>query len=158
MSCMKMLGLVLLVGLIAAGCSDKKKEAARLEQEMREMEQRSADSAALVQDTIEDSLAATAGDVDAVPEEGTAERMMPGRPAGSGYSVQVASCEDEGYARYLVDLYTERGFEPYVETYSGADQVYHRVRIGLFETRAEADQLKEQLNDSYSIDPWVSSI
>jgi cell division septation protein DedD len=155
---MKMLGLVPLVGLIAAGCSDKKKEAARLEQEMREMEQRSADSAALVQDTIEDSLAVTAGDVDAVPEEWTADRMMPRRPSGSGFTVQVASCEDEGYARYLVDLYTERGFEPFVETYSGTDQVYHRVRIGLFETKAEADQLKEQLNDSYSIDPWVSSI
>ena len=68
MSAMRMLGLILLVGLIAAGCSDKKKEAARLEQEMREMEQRSADSAALVQDTIEDSLAAAPGDVDAVPE------------------------------------------------------------------------------------------
>ena len=158
MSCMKMLGLVLLVGLIAVGCSDKKKEAARLEQEMREMEQRSADSAAMVQDTIEDSLAATAGDVDAVPDEGVPDLMMPSRPGGSGFTVQVASCEDVVYARYLVHLYQMRGFEPFVETYTGTDQVYHRVRIGLFETRAEADQLKEQLNDSYSIDPWVSSI
>jgi len=158
MSCMRMLGLILLVGLVAAGCSDKKKEAARLEQEMREMEQLSADSAALSQDTIGDSLEATPGDVDAVPEEGTPDRMMPRRPGGSGFTVQVASCEDVGYAQYLVDLYTGRGFEPFVETYTETDQVYYRVRIGLFDTRAEADQLKEQLNDSYSIDPWVASI
>ena len=158
MSAMRMLGLILLVGLIAAGCSDKKKEAARLEQEMREMEQAGDDSAALGQDTIGDSLEVTPGDVDAVPEEGAPERMMPRRPGGSGFTVQVASCEDVAYAQYLVDLYTERGFEPFVETYSETDQVYYRVRIGLFATRAEADKLKEQLNDSYSINPWVAGI
>ncbi len=148
---------VLLLGLLlvpmVVGCSDKQKEADRMEQEMRQMEAE-ADTGAVPGDTVVDTMAEP-GDVYAIPEEGVTEPAMPGRPAGSGYAVQVASCEDEQYASYLVELYTERGYQPYVTVYTEGGQRFHRVRIGLFESLSEAQQLKMELADMYSIEAWI---
>jgi cell division septation protein DedD len=145
---------VLAILLLIIGCSnEQKEEASRLEQEMRQMEDTVADTtpAETAPDTSEMATPSNAG---AIPQE-TELAGLPGRPAGSGYAVQVASCEDESYARYLVGLYAERGFNPYVETYDEMGQTYYRVRLGLFDTLAEARAVKAELADRYSINPWI---
>ena len=76
-------------------------------------------------------------------------------PAGGGYTVQVAGCEDQAYAEYLVEKYTERGYDPYIATANVNGQTYYRVRIGSFETLGEAKALKTQLADRYSVVAWI---
>ncbi|HUV30297.1 MAG TPA: SPOR domain-containing protein [Acidobacteriota bacterium] len=144
--------LMVLLGLLIVGCSDKKEEAERLEQEMREVEA-GADTAALP--AVDTSAETAPADAYAVPKEQAPEPMMPQRPLGSGFTVQVASCEDEDYARYLVGVYGQRGYEPYVVEQTIEGQVYYRVRIGLFATSAEARALKEELKDRFSVEAWV---
>lgn len=143
--------------LLVVGCSKKKEEAAQLEQEILQA-QAGADTTADVIDSTEiaDSMA-MATDASAIPAEETAP-AMPRRPAGDGYTVQVAGCESEDYARHLVNLYIERGYEPYVSEFSYDGQVYYRVRIGLYDDFGSARQLQAELSDKYSIEAWIDQV
>lgn len=145
--------------LLIVSCSKKKEEAAQLEQEvLRGQAGAETDSAAAIVDSSEivDSTVIPA-DAAAIPEEESAP-AMPKRPAGDGYTVQVAGCESEDYARHLVDLYTDRGYEPYVSEFSYDGQVYYRVRIGLYDSFGPAKQLQSELSDKYSVDGWIDKV
>ena len=91
----------------------------------------------------------------AQPQPEVPRPAMPPAPAGVGFTVQIASCESEDYARQLVSVYTRRGYEPFVTTISYNNLVYYRVRVGHFPTFAEAKGLKDELIDRFSIQPWV---
>ncbi|MGP8321695.1 MAG: SPOR domain-containing protein [Methanosarcinaceae archaeon] len=149
-----MLLIILMTILLVFGCSKKKDEVAQLEKEL--MGQTEQDSTAIADSLVRlDSIAAEeAMNAEAIPEE--SERfVMPGKPAGSGYTVQVAGCENSDYAQYLVRKYQNRGYEPYVTTRTVEDQLYNRVRIGVFDSFSEANALKAELNDKYSIESWI---
>lgn len=156
---MKILQSVIMIGCLViavSGCSDnKKEEAARLEQQMLQ-EQGQADSIA-----HEESLAvaqdSAISEIEIEAEQPTATRMPP-RPVGEGYTVQVASCESEKYADYLVDLYQKRNYDAYVTTISYEGQTYYRVRAGNFETLSEAQNLVAELKDKYSLSTWIDKI
>ncbi len=182
------LGGLMLFGPV--GCSQKQKDAAQMEKEVKDLET-SGDSTSVVRDSatpVEAALdtvrnAATessnpAVDPSAVPPEsrpaGEAARpsavpeaptqvqaqpetpaAMPRAPTGVGYTVQIASCESEAFAKRLVSLYTERGYQPFVTTITYTNQEYYRVRVGHFQKAAEARALRDELADRYSIKPWV---
>ncbi|UCD63302.1 MAG: SPOR domain-containing protein [Candidatus Zixiibacteriota bacterium] len=141
------LTILLMVALIA-GCSKKKEEAAEMEQELLGQK----DTAAQVQTEV-GPVADTGPEVDvtAIPEE----QPIYAPPPGEGYTVQVAGCEDRAYAQFLIDRYTSRGYEPFITTATVGGQTYYRVRIGTFETLAEANALKAELADRYSVKAWI---
>ncbi|MEW6412416.1 MAG: SPOR domain-containing protein [Candidatus Zixiibacteriota bacterium] len=144
------LALVIILSLsMGFGCSKKKEEAAELEKEM--LGKPDTATAVMTQPATD-----TTPDVAAVPQE--PEPSFMGAPAGSGYTVQVAGCEDRAYAEYLVEKYTARGYEPFVTTTTVEGQIYYRVRIGAFATLSEARALKIQLEDRYSVDAWIDYI
>ena len=151
MSLIRLVLIAVLFGALVVACSDKQKEAERLEQEMKDRE-----AAADTMGAQVDTTAHMEADAHAIPQE--SERMpeaMPAKPAGEGYTVQVASCENQEYARHLVSLYRQRGYEPFVETYSQDGQLYYRVRVGNVPTLTEARQLKTELEDRYSVKAWI---
>jgi cell division septation protein DedD len=144
--------LVLAISLaFLVGCSDEaKNDAARLEQEL------SGDSAKqAASDSIKapDTTAKMDSDLDAgaVPNE---DKMAFG-PTGSGYALQVASCESSDYAQYLLDRYIGRGYLAYVTPFNFNGQTYYRVRLGPYETREEATRIKAEVLDKYSVDAWI---
>ncbi len=151
---MKLFKLILILAfslVLITNCSKKQEDADKLEQEMM--------------GNLEETLADTTQAIDTVavisPEEVLSEPTvdpMPKRSAGSGYTVQVAACEDETYARYLIDLYTTRGYEPFVSEFSVDGQKYYRVRIGVFENSSEANSLKQELADKFSLATWIDFI
>lgn len=146
--------------LLLIGCSDKQKEAARLEQEMKDREA-AADTMAGGEMTLEDSLAGLelVADASAIPDETVPEPLpMPPVPRGEGYTVQVASCENEEYARHLVGVYANRGYDAFVTTITYENQTYYRVRIGNFEGISEARTLQEELVDRFSEQPWIDRL
>lgn len=186
---MKLLTISLMVGTAVfwlSACSEKEKEAAKLEQEVKNME--TADSAVLdsltpghggsastrpLTDTSkltsQDTVTPTADPAAIPPEmrpsrqsavsaETTPKAPMPPIPSGGGFTVQIASSESQDYARRLVETYTGRGYQPFVSTITYNNQTYYRVRVGNFQTVAEAKALKEELADRYSIKPWIDRI
>lgn len=139
------------LSLVIVGCSkEAKDEAAQLEREL------SGDSTAIL-----DSIAEAQRLIDAaeqVVDEPVIEEPvleMPKKPAGDGYTVQVAGCEDRAYANYLVEKFTERGYQPFVTSITVEGQLYYRVRIGIFASLADAKALQAELNDKYSLETWV---
>ena len=145
----------LLVIAISVGCSKKKEEAAKLEQEMMAQESAAVDTgldtAAMPVDTME------AIDVGAIPDEEEAPFTLPGEEK-EGYAVQVAACESQDYAQYLVEKYTGRGYEPYLTKTTVEGQTYYRVRIGGIETLQAARELKHELLDKYSVQAWIEEV
>ena len=133
------ISIVLMSLLLVFGCSNKKDEAAQLEKEM--MGQLEADSV-----TIADSLARLdsiamaeeAMNAEAVPEEPEKE-AMPEKPAGSGFTVQVAGCENSEYANYLVKTYQNRGYEPYVttETVEGQQTSFYHLSLMAYQKNTQ---------------------
>lgn len=150
MKYIKVIVIFTLALLLVAGCSKKQEEADKLEQEMLD-EEMAGDSAEM------DSMALGEGetlDASAVPVEEEPE-FVPAVVEGEGYTVQVASCESLEYAQHLVEVYTSRGYEPYITQFDKEGQLYYRVRIGKIESESEAKALKNELADKYSIDAWV---
>ncbi len=149
---------VVLALALLGGCSDKQKEAAELEQEMRDLE---AAGTATDAEATADTMATqeTVADAEAVPEETQpTPPPMPPAPEGEGYTVQVASCENQEYARHLIGVYADRGYDAYVTTITFEGETYYRVRIGNFEGASEAQALKADLADKYSITPWIDRL
>ena len=171
---------------LLSGCSAKEKEAAKLEQEVKDLE--TADSAVLDSLTLgrvgsapaqpvpdsanvpnQDTVTPSA-DPAAIPPEmrpgrqsaASPETMpgvtMPPAPSGGGYTVQIASSESQDYARRLVEDYTSRGYQPFVSTITYNNQTYYRVRVGNFRAFADAKALKEELADKFSLEPWIDRI
>ncbi len=158
MSYLKIITVSLLALTISVGCSKKKEDAQKLADQL----QQTADSIAvdsLRQDSIDQAAIAQA-EIEAAALVAAEElaNAMPAKPEGDGYSVQVASCESEDYARYLIDLYTERGYEPFTTQISIEGQTFYRVRIGLFEFFGEARSLQKELVDKYSLDCWIDMV
>ena len=147
---------VMVLGLVV-GCSDKQKEADKLEQEMMQMEGGADSSQEMATDTMASTPHEPVAEPSAVPEEDEPEiDDLPMAPMSGGYTVQVASCENADYARYLVKKYRARGYEPFVMTADVGGVTYYRVRIGNVDTRGEADALKAELVDKYSLTPWLT--
>jgi cell division septation protein DedD len=145
--------------IVVAGCSDdKKEEAARLEQEMMQDTATPPPAPDTTAATADTARARQRVEATAVPQEESPQRDMPARPAGSGYAIQIAGCEDPAYAEHLVDVYQRRGYQPYVSTFTKDGQLYYRVRLGLFESLAEARKVQTELNDRFSIYPWIDVV
>lgn len=83
---------------------------------------------------------------------------LPVPPAGDGFVVQLAGCEDPDYAAELVEKFRERGYEPFVSTETVGGETYHRVRLGVYPTYAEARQVQQEMSDKYSFDTWIDRI
>ncbi len=142
----------LAVTFAAVGCSDKQEDADKLQQQMMESPETvtTVDTVTVPVDTTPQP------DVSAVPtEEEAALPDLPGQPAGDGFVVQIAACESADYARYLVNTYIGRGYEPWVTEVMHDGQTYYRVRVGPFETHEAANQMKLELEDRFSIKPWI---
>ena len=147
--------LFLLIPLFISCSDEKKEEAAKMEQELMGDSQSVADSAALVDSLGQGIGEDTSFEPEAVPEEAETVKAMPKQPAGDGFTVQVAGCEDRAYAEYLVEKFTNRGYEPFVATATVEGQTYYRVRIGVYENYSEAKSMQAELLDRYSLNTWI---
>lgn len=147
--------------MLAFGCSkEKKEEAAKLEMEL--LEQEAGDTMAGSRDVTgaEDTgmVVDQQPDAQAVPTESRSIEPLPEPPAGEGYTVQVAATKDMEYARELIDLYQQRGYEPFMTTAQVGGETYYRIRIGSFDSRADAKLLQAELVDRFSVSAWVDEL
>ena len=152
---MRLFIAVLTVGLLFVACADRQDEAEKLGQEVVEQE---ADSVTMSPGaTPEGDLAVvdeSAADAAAAPIEPEPTFEV---PSGDGFTVQVASCPNREYGLHLVEVYRKRGYEPYMINYTDGGESFHRVRIGAFESFAEAEALKAELLDKYSLETWIDN-
>lgn len=75
------------------------------------------------------------------------------------YSVQIESWRSRTKAQAQVDLWAERGYDhTFIAEFGSAEtgDLWFRVRIGMFEDRQYAENLKEKLMEDYGIDSWIA--
>jgi len=163
---LKVVIVAVLTTSLLCGCSEKQKEAARLGQEVKDLEDSGTTDTTQPESVLtgSDTLLASPAPADAaaIPPEAQAGitplQPMPPPPSIAGWTVQVASCESQDYARRLVDVFTRRGYQPFVTTITKDGQLYYRVRIGSFTDLAESRKLRNELVDRYSVQAWIDRI
>ena len=88
----------------------------------------------------------------------TAKTIKPAGAAGSGggpWSVQLGSYAEKKVAASLAKKLTDKGYDAYVTAVSVKGKELHRVRVGRFEQRAEAEKLRETLRTAEKLDRTV---
>jgi DedD protein len=106
------------------------------------------------------------------PERPAAPRVVPGTvrtppppgPAAAApaepqlWTVQVSSFRNRALAEELRTRLGARGFDAYVVSISAEEgRVRHRVRVGTFPTRGEAERLAQDLRNERNFNPFVTA-
>lgn len=84
-------------------------------------------------------------DTEAPREEATGDRESGPQPEAGGFVVTAGSFADEVNARRQVERLTEQGYQPYLSTVEKDGLTYHRVNVGLYDTRDQAERVRDQL-------------
>ena len=93
------------------------------------------------------------------PKPQTAMKSTPratgnlGSPEGS-FTIQVVALKTEDGARSLLTRLQQKNYRAYLEGDGGAG--LHRVRVGHFRTRAEAERVAKKLRDEEKFRPYIT--
>lgn len=149
--------LALALVLAVSGCSKKKEDAKALQTEAAH------DEAARAMDSLSQKPPTTDTTAPVTPKPAIAEEPVeqesaePEYPQEAGFVVQVGSYLDHDLATSMVDRYKNRGYDAFLVPSAINGQEFYRLRIGVFDSYAEARQIGEQLADRYSATYWVDN-
>lgn len=111
-------------------------------------------------DTIEQVL-----DAGAIPDE---ERMrqsgqaaasdQSARTVGTGYVIQISSTPDQKEANALAAKYIRNGYHSFVTEAFIDGTTYFRVRIGRYNSMAEAEGVLTELNQKFGVSGFVTQV
>jgi DedD protein len=77
-------------------------------------------------------------------------------PSGSGYAVQVAALRNRHEAEIVARRLLGKGYRAYVVSPAGGRPAVFRVRVGKFDTRAEAQRVATRLRKEEQFKPWIT--
>ncbi|HSK11551.1 MAG TPA: SPOR domain-containing protein [Vicinamibacterales bacterium] len=75
-------------------------------------------------------------------------------PAGPGFAVQIVALRDRPKAEAVARRLASKGHRAYVAP-GGRDGRMHRVLVGKFKTRQEAEQVKRRIEKEEQFKPWI---
>ncbi len=148
---------ILILALAVTGCSKKKEEAQALQKEAAQ------DEAAMAMDSLAQKPPVTDTVAEVTPKPVTPQEPVETKPVESGYPqeegfvVQVGSYLNHDLATSMVGKYKNRGYDAFLVPVEVDGQEFYRLRIGVFDTYAEAKQVGEQLADRYSAVYWLDN-
>jgi cell division septation protein DedD len=85
-----------------------------------------------------------------------AARPLPPPPAGKGFTVQIGAYESVDEARSVIASLAERGLPVFHQEASVDGRTWHRVRVGLYDQRADADAAAARLGGATPFTPFVT--
>lgn len=136
------------------------------EEEIQQREQARQDSLEQVrqqrmQQQRMDSIAQARQDsIEAARKKEEERRQMSFNTTGN-FSLQVEAWRSQEKAQEQVNKWKERGFEnAYVVKYGKEEtgNIWFRVRLGLTDTREEAEKLGQNLQEEYDTEYWISKV
>jgi cell division septation protein DedD len=90
------------------------------------------------------------------PATVAAPRSPEAAPAASGYAVQLAALNSRGEADALAKRLSSKGYAAYVLSSTGGTPAVHRVRVGTFDSRSEAQTVADRLQKEEQFKPWIT--
>jgi cell division septation protein DedD len=148
---------MLMLALAVTGCSKKKEEAKALQQEAAQDEAASAMDSLTQKPPMEDTVTEVTPKPAAQQEPAETKPAEPEYPQEAGFVVQVGSYLNHDLATSMVEKYKNRGYDAFLVPAEVNGQEFYRLRIGVFDTYAEAKQVGEQLADRYSAVFWLDN-
>lgn len=104
--------------------------------------------------------AASGGAATEPPVGGGATEASPAPPVGAlpadAFVIQVFSSPDGGQARKLLDRLTSGGYEAFLSPVEVEGRTMHRVRIGPFAGKDEADDTAAEVAQAFRVETWVT--
>ncbi len=178
------ISLIITGVLLGSGCKKDREQVEKLAQETQEAEAKTSqlDSSQMTPAKEQDSAVAQPQEYvsspektpDAIPEAEitpvTKEASSKSEPESAelqkpatamppriveGYTVQIGSSTSRSYADKLTGQYAERGYQAYVSETDVEGVPHFRIRIGGFETIAEARKMGEELAAKYGVSFWI---
>lgn len=70
------------------------------------------------------------------------------------FTIQVVALKTEGAAKSLLNRLQQKNYRAYLE--DGGEAGLHRVRVGRFSTRAEAEKVAQKLRDEERFKPYIT--
>ena len=71
--------------------------------------------------------------------------------------IQVFSSPDGAKARKLLDRLTTGGYEAFISPVEVSGRMMHRVRVGPFADKGEAQTVAIRVERAYQVDTWVTA-
>jgi cell division septation protein DedD len=108
-----------------------------------------------------DSIAQARQDSIEAAEQKQEERRQMSFNTEGNFSLQVEAWRSQEKAQEQVNKWKERGFEnAYVVKYGKEEtgNIWFRVRLGLTDTREEAEKLGQNLQGEYDTEYWISKV
>lgn len=150
---------IAIAGLLLVGCSKKDEDVDALS------DQAAQDDAAAVMDSLNGTGADTVTEEQGTLAEDTQTKTEPEETQTpdvdysglQGYVVQVGAYADYDFAKMMSEKYTKRDYPAFVVSTDIDGVTYYRLRIGVYETYAEAKQVGDLIKDRYSADYWIAN-
>jgi cell division septation protein DedD len=80
----------------------------------------------------------------------------PAAPAAEGLVVQVFSSPDGVQAQRILQRLVDGGYRAFLSPVQVGAQTMHRVRIGPFAERGEAQRVADQVRQRFRLDTWIT--
>lgn len=92
-----------------------------------------------------------------IPEPVPVAEAQPEASASDGFTVQVAAVRDRADAQTIRDRLTGKGYPAYVlDPAPDAPAAVYRVRVGRYQERAEAEDVRRRLETEEQFKPWIT--
>ena len=106
---------------------------------------------------VAEELSAAAVVPPAVPEPLPVAEAQPEASASAGFTVQVAALRGRADAQTILDQLTGKGYPAYVlDPAPDAPTAVYRVRVGRYQERAEAEDVRRRLETEEQFKPWIT--
>jgi cell division septation protein DedD len=93
----------------------------------------------------------------APPAANTKPATTPAPGPGAPVHVQVFSSPDAGQARRVLEQLRQAGYAAALSPIEVGNRTMHRVRVGPFRDRAEAERVAEQVKARFKLSTWITT-
>jgi|AntDeeMinimDraft_5_1070356.scaffolds.fasta_scaffold27532_2 cell division septation protein DedD len=155
------ISILISIAALLVGCGPSEEEQQREEQARQDSLEQVQQEQQRMEQQRQDSLAKARAEAESMNENESSSTSPDVTFANNGaYTVQTESWRSQQKAQAQVQQWKDRGFtEAYVAKHGdeATGDVWFRVRVGRVDTRQDAQQLRQTLQDEYQIQAWIAN-
>lgn len=113
--------------------------------------------------SISSSAPTAGGEPEAVPMStppiaASAESLKPAavEPAKTGWAIQIGTFAEYAAAEAAAETYRQADFPAFVRRTEKDGKTFYRLRIGVYESREDAQRVGMELKSRYGLDYWIA--
>lgn len=77
-------------------------------------------------------------------------------PGKVGWAIQIGTYAEHAAAEAAAETYRQAGFPVFVRRAEKDGKTFYRLRIGVYDSREEAQKVGEELKSRYGLDYWIA--